>query len=120
MFLTPCGVNNSVSLAHISLIDDTQLIHDKTHSLNDLSEICIDVTFVDKMAQFDLKLTNSLVPDFDGEAKHVTDFLDKAEFYHNTLNADARTTFIDFLLKVKLLAKVKTKFIVGTTPTTLQ
>ncbi|XP_055903651.1 GATA zinc finger domain-containing protein 4-like [Eupeodes corollae] len=73
-----------------------------------------------KMAAFDLKLANSLIPDFDGNPKNVTDFLDKCEFYNDTLNNTSKETLLQFLLKVKLLQNVKCKFKTEVVPTNFE
>lgn len=68
-------------------------------------------TFLDNeliMAAFDLKLANSLIPDFDGQHKNVEDFLDKCEFYNDTLDdIAAKPLFLNFLFKVKIMKLVK-------------
>lgn len=56
---------------------------------------------------FDLKLANSLIPDFDGSHKEVNDFLDKIEFYHGQLATAGQKALIKFILLMKLKSKVK-------------
>lgn len=96
----------------------------RTLSLKSLTDLSPEATFIQegsvsqcKMATFDLRLANTICPDFDGDPKNVIDFLDKAEFYNDTLEEESKALFLDFLLKVKLLSKVKTKFCTGVPPT---
>lgn len=69
-----------------------------------------------EMANFDLKTATTLIPDFDGDCKNVSDFLDKCEFYNDTLTENGKATFLNFLLKVKIASKVKDKFNTGVIP----
>lgn len=66
------------------------------------------------MADFDLRLANQIIPDF----RTVEDFIHKSEFYHGTLNDEGKATFLNFLINVKLLTKVRNLFNTEPTPAT--
>lgn len=67
-------------------------------------------------SNFDLINANKLIPDFDGDSKKLKDFIDKSAYYNERLNVAGRTEFLDFILKFKLLEKVKNKFSTADTP----
>lgn len=62
------------------------------------------------MADFDIKIANQIIPDFDGNHKNVQDFIHKSTFYDSTLNNAGKALFLSFLINVKLLTKVRNIF----------
>lgn len=85
-------------------------IFDKSHSFGKLT----------MTESFDLKLANSLIPDFDGNPRNMEDFLDKCDFYNNQLKDNDKDKFLNFLLKVKILRDVKAQFSIEPTPNTFE
>lgn len=95
----PVDLNNTI----IDNFDST--IVERNSSLPRLSSLT-NVSPGTIMSEFDIKLANSLIPDFDGSPKDVHDFLNKVEFYNTQLNDAGKTTLLDFVLKIKLKAKI--------------
>lgn len=104
-----------------SVVDsDTSNRLERTSSVPDLNttltEVKNNVTTLERdtllplisnnMSEFDLKLANSLIPDFDGSPKDVHDFLNRVEFYNSQLSDAGKATLLDFVLKIKLKAKI--------------
>lgn len=72
-----------------------------------------------KMAAFDLKTANSIIPDFAG-GDAMEDFLDAIELYEGTLNAEGKIKNLQFVLKIKLKGAAKIKMKIVAEPTTFE
>lgn len=69
---------------------------------------------------FNLKLFNSLIPEFDGNKNSVNDFLSALQQYNSTLNTNGQTLLLQSVLAYKLKKSASLKIALQPRPTTFQ
>lgn len=87
------------------------LEHEQSASNNQSNPLELQVedpTQFPTMADFDLKVASTIVPEYNGTSDNLIDFLDCARYYNETLGAAGKPLFLKYLLKVKLKEKAKT------------
>lgn len=101
-------INNSASTSQTNNNTETEV---NTDAKINTETFQTSSNSVAKMANFELKSASSIVPDFDASTDNIRDFVDCATYYNNTLTADGKKVFLNYLLKVKLKGKAKTAII---------
>ena len=61
------------------------------------------------MASFDIMHTVKLIPEYNGEANQLTNFINLVEYLHNTLKDEEKPKLIEFITKTKLSEKTRKK-----------
>lgn len=86
--------------------------------INDSDE---DILVQEEMASFDITAAIKVIPEFKGESKELSNFLNIIEFLHDTLKDEAeKAKLIKFVLKTRLSEKVKNKLVTQSVPTNLK
>ena len=60
------------------------------------------------MADFNIELTFKVVPEFKGGQEELIPFLKIVKILYDTLKTEAKKTFLDFIVNVKLNTLVRT------------
>ncbi|KAL5275510.1 hypothetical protein ACFFRR_001402 [Megaselia abdita] len=69
---------------------------------------------------FDFSTVFKIIPEFDGEFKNFTNFLNIVEYVCNTLKDDSKPKLLEFVIKTKISEKVRARLIGCATPQTFK
>lgn len=105
-------------------LDITEEIEDtyNTCSSSDSSDTfdSSDIEIENKMSLFDIQLAIKVIPEFQGDQKNLSNFLNLIQFLHDELKDNQeKLKLINFVMKTRLAEKVKNKVISREPPTNL-